>query len=551
MVLLYRVHLLEEGKDHNLSISDPIEIEITSDCRPGIIDLHIDPAPITTKRSAQGKSSAASRYLEQSIRFYAITALHKDLSISQTLFHSGGNKQTLRIAPPSWEGPLSNSSATVSREAFMVEDNEDPETEAYSVALSEPVADFVRHQQDHLRSTARKGWTVNYERVAAKLSETEGLQAEDAVKLIQAAKKIIQSTTASDAAPLRTLRDLGQGELDVGNAEDVTAAIEGLSALQLASQSTEELHDDEMGPRPATHLKVDRLTFPASSNIPASDNLAAVHQSVLDDWITPLTDEFSESAIFARERLARHVAAEVFLSSYVLRPEPISKNEPGDDSQERQGESQEPSQSQDMDLPVRPSVAPSSRTVRSVYYEASSQPSSQPQSPGQPSASASTITASSRLSSFTAPEIARLSRYTTISNPPPPLSRSLHKVLSHWVPGTDPATYDWNSTARRFAREDEETAESQLPEKERRRLQRRTERYMRRQRREAEESRRQQVLSSQAPAVVTASQPSQEVGGERSFTLPVVQSSQIAASQVVPGRHGGRKPVKKKRKLGF
>ena len=92
-------------------------------------------------------------------------------------------------------------------------------------------------------------------------------------------------------------------------------------------------------------------------------------------------------------------------------------------------------------------------------------------------------------------------------------------------------------------------------------MQRRAERHIRRQRKEAAASQAAQMASSQAPEIaISASQPQVgRVGKMESQPVGVTASSQSqglgfgapSASQVVPGRFGGRPPAKKKRKQGF
>ena len=170
------------------------------------------------------------------------------------------------------------------------------------------------------------------------------------------------------------------------------------------------------------------------------------------------------------------------------------------------------------------------------------------------------MTASSHPSTFAAPELERLSKYTTFSKPTSNvLPRSLTSVLSHWKIGSQPEDYDWLSTSRNLAEKDDEEDED-MTERERKRLQRRAERHIRRQRKEVAAAEASQLASSQAPAIFSASQPLaiRQVESQPNF---IAESSQMTAgggsfgggqmSQVVAGRFGGRPPARKKRKQGF
>ncbi|TKA73943.1 hypothetical protein B0A49_03153 [Cryomyces minteri] len=166
----------------------------------------------------------------------------------------------------------------------------------------------------------------------------------------------------------------------------------------------------------------------------------------------------------------------------------------------------------------------------------------------------------------------RLRQYTTFSKatPPPPLPKPLSTVLSHWTLGADPAEYDWAAT--RQALESESRTANEMSEAERARIARKAAKLLKRQRRETAAAEAATAASQQGP-VVMASQPvgpsgrwsspapldagSQLVGpGVQSSQL--TQSQRLPASQVEPGRHGGRQrhtargaPAKKKRAEGF
>jgi RNA polymerase I-specific transcription initiation factor RRN6 len=211
---------------------------------------------------------------------------------------------------------------------------------------------------------------------------------------------------------------------------------------------------------------------------------------------------------------------------------------------------------------TEPKLEPAGQDPESQTQEPwSSQPtfSQQTSALPTPSITPSITTASSHPSSFAAPELLRLSKYTTFSKPVPTiLPRSLRRVLAHWKPGAQPDDYDWLSTSRNLTQKDNEEEDEGMPERERKRLQRRADRHIRRQRKEAAASEAMQLASSQAPAIFSASQPmAVQVESQPSA---VAQSSQMtirggpyagATSQVVAGRFGGRPPAKKKRKQGF
>ncbi|KAJ4334324.1 hypothetical protein N0V87_006976 [Didymella glomerata] len=151
------------------------------------------------------------------------------------------------------------------------------------------------------------------------------------------------------------------------------------------------------------------------------------------------------------------------------------------------------------------------------------------------------------------------------------LPPSVSELLSHWQPGTDPSTYDWEATERaiRPDADDEETQKQREEERKKK------ERRERRQRREDERLRAKIQASSQSAFTQPAfprSSPGPSFGGmAASSQVPVPTSSQIPShvhsqgaafggfggfggmnsmvpqSQVEPGKFGGR-PDKKKKK---
>ena len=192
-----------------------------------------------------------------------------------------------------------------------------------------------------------------------------------------------------------------------------------------------------------------------------------------------------------------------------------------------------------------------------------------------PTASPSLTTAtslSSHPSTLASNEFQRLQRYTTFSSEkitPAPLPRNLANKLAHWSEGGNPDEYDWLTTQRKQEKEAEEHDEDLGP-KERARLKKRAERHLRKQRRETEKAQFMNVASSQAPEILSASQPAAvfrtphrplktTIGHASQGAQPLSssqpaqsQAQQFPASQILPGKFGGAPPKKKrKRNVGF
>lgn len=557
-VISYYVHFFDEDR---VTISDPAELEIPvpsdrSDFASSITGLHLESLAIAGKRNSGAKQDIASRYMQQEVGFYSMMSLMKDLSICQTLYcRPGLGKNEFPVKPPSWESAFPKSASTLRHdEDFVVDDEHLDQVEDHAFQRG-PVPTYLQRRM--LRTTLRSGeeWTVNHELTVQQLNDLDIAETTSFANVLERSRTTLESKTNDEVSPMRTLQELAVGEVSVGKIEGASGSLEGLCTVRPVSKKIHDGGDierDNNGVEGALRLALHSVALPPVLDVPShetSERLSAFRDSIVGSWISPNAHSIPESVDTARQQLALNMAAEMTLASQLIRVADTEEQHP----------TQSQSRSQPWELPVRPPTAPSSRTTPSVYYDASSQR----QTPALPtptaSAPASTVTESSHPSSFAAPETARLSRYTTFTakTAPPVLPRRLKRVLAHWKLGTDPSTYDWLATSRQHSQWEDEAEDEGMTEKERRRMQRRTERYVRRQRREAEESQQQQALSSQAPDIISASQPqqrttraeSQRAAGSSQQNL---ETSQLpVASQVLPGKHGGRPPPKKKRKSGF
>lgn len=474
--------------------------------------------------------------------FCNLYLLTKELALWQALytFDRGPRPDNLRTGP-TWTSlitkPRKKSKAMLG--GFVADDGSDT-----SQPGKPPTSAYVEQRRNRSISRSGNEWTINLQRIVQKLNNEDGIGHTDIDEIIEEIAAVMRDPAQHLKEPMRSFYEVVGGSIDVEDIEGASARLAGLSVERPEKQLIKMEEADVGHDSQTQRLKVSALLPGLGVQLLGLDTLSplsTVVESLKQTW---------ESDVVSRAGLVRRVAAEITLAGQGLR---IEESEP-DESKE--------SQSQAWDLPVRP---PPPEEMSQASQSQIGLPISRSQTPvlPTPSASASTITGSSRPADFAAPEIARLSKYTTFTkDPPPALPRTLNRVLSHWAVGTDPSDYDWQRTARHVSRRDEDADADALTEKERRQMQRRAERYMRRQRREAEESQRMQMLSSQAPAIVSASQPgaarAESQGDAGAAAAAAVAGSsqsygsgQMAASQVVPGRHGGRQPPRKKRKSGF
>jgi RNA polymerase I-specific transcription initiation factor RRN6 len=544
-VLVYRLNLKASS---GITIADPTILGSSSTGNPtdstGVSALQI--SAVDTKGSF---NVALQRAL-----FFNMATLHKDLSLKQTLHVTSATEDSLpELTPPTWERDLTKSVHIVSDDDFIVDDEDVDETQTETLSV-EPVSNFAMRLREQAQADPRD-WTVQYDHAVRRLNNVDVTDVTDIDEVLEVVQETLRESEVDKTLPFGIVRELAEGEITLQDIESVSARLEKLLSDHAGSLTGVTYKDEAKCEDQGPQLTLRSMMLPSTLRIPGnnpSDRLRATVENILETWTPPATVNLSEIVRHSRAQLARRMGIEVCLASLIIRLEdPTTEQLP-------QNQSQKESQSQAWELPVRPGASPSSRTTPSLYFEASSQLGSSRLPTPSDSASVSGVTGSD-------PAIARLGRYTTFAGKPSlaPLPRRLNRVLAHWTIGADPASYDWASASRHFSRrEDEEAEGEELTEKERARLQRRTERYVRRQRREAEETQRMQLLSSQVPEIVSGSQPGRLVGATSQLGVSGGESQsqsqnqgrsqpQAVASQVLPGRHGGRPPKKKKRKSGF
>lgn len=341
---------------------------------------------------------------------------------------------------------------------------------------------------------------------------------------------------------------------------------EASTALRNLLSSTVHVADPSQPDQAEASLEVTSLASVASLlgfNQPDNEHLdlARAYDQIIARWLEPLSPRIPGRVRLAKEQLARRVAADVCFASHALRQRAPVLQEAATQA-----------------ASAVPDTHTGTFSVQDSGYTDVSMPPPRfsPFAPSQsslptPSPTATPSLASGSLSSHPSTlvptEYTRLQRYTTFSNEkaaPVALPKTLSNTLAHWSVGADPSAYDWISTQRRQEL-DAEYEDQDLTAKERARLQRRAERHLKRQRRETAAAQAQGAASSQAPQLISASQPAVVERRSAGFSQPLVvlgesqlatqPSSQVGAfpaSQVEAGRFGGRAPARKKRRTqGF
>ncbi|KAK4902158.1 hypothetical protein LTR27_001060 [Elasticomyces elasticus] len=530
VMTIYRLKIDEYG---GVQASLPVAFSLPGNTKDiaSVTGLHLAPAQYGS-RTREPDTSLALEYRDAEFRFASLVALSKDLTLQECLYVSlpSGTLDS-NVVPSTWTGKLSSSATRLRKEKFVVDDDDAVDAIVSNSSREAPISFYQQRKRSQAPARTGLAWTISLERSAQAMIDNAAQQTVVIDDVLETAEVILREQRTDEALPYRTLHDYAQGTLACQDFDDATAKLDSLASIEPPPR--EALQDDATDDQSKMKLALHTLQ--------PSDSLAGMYAEMVRNWITPLSPSVPGRIRLAKEQLVRQAAADVTVASRIIRTQAAVP--------EAQPATQQSHES--FDIPVR--AGPSSSQLPGSSQTASQQSVLPTPSP---TATPSVTTGSSHVSTFAAPEVTRLSQYTTFSRPAPSaLPRSLAKVLDHWIIGADPVDYDWRATSRRVAK-DEVEADEQMTEKDQERVRRRAERHLRRQRREAAASEAARVATSQALEIVSASQP-QHVPRVESQPTGAVDGSQSqglgigAASQVMPGRFGGRPPPKKKRKQGF
>ncbi|KAF1924291.1 uncharacterized protein M421DRAFT_424930 [Didymella exigua CBS 183.55] len=524
LVQLYYFQDRSSSQAECISTTDPVSVDLDLPGAAYIMQMHLQPLEYGSKEALPHKrlNTSAQLYHERAIPFHQLTVLTADLGVHQIVLLSAKHDPAPeRLA---WRKMMAPHSLDARSDVDEMDGFIEPNGPNWEIEPGPKLrAQVPRLLSDRDLTHATADRTELYESLLH--SEQAGSTSiEDVIQQLQ-------ETMGVQALKFETNVMETLDTIDVPDIDEASAKVQQL----FESQSINVL-------RPIASQQVLRLPGAEQTSI------TNLYDTVLKDWVAPLTAQIPVSVRQAKERLARRVATEVILASTQLRP-----------SEEEQSI---PSSSGPASLPVLPSESLDAISSSLPTPPQSSIPPSSPLFPessrprrGDPL---------SRLRKHLV--IDDVSNTTLIGLPP-----SVSDLLLHWQPGNDPSTYNWESTERAIRPEvaDEETQE--LLEKERKKRERRD----KRQRREDELLRAKTQTSRQplfSQPVFPRSSPGPFVGGmTASSQVPVPTSSQmpiqiydqgggfgglggfggmsgmVPQSQVEPGKFGGR-PDKKKKK---
>lgn len=510
-------------------------------------DLHMQPLTLVTKSTQSGEQSTGPLHT----RFYGFTALEANYTVFDGICcHSSAGTSLMQesIVSPLWEQKLPvPTQSRLRRETFVVDEELESEHEQQR---SEPIVRRARKQKTPLSACDK---TVGLELVCDALHQRD-VSSKDVQELASEVAAALARTHAETFEPMHSLYTMTQSEITTGDVQEASAHLQrsfGTVVQDMEIDNEPTNYDNKLQFKLEKVKLLPRLSTAEDGMVEVDATLASVYDQIISRWITSLAARVPGWVRLAKMSIAQLMAAETFLAAHTLRLEEVKAH----DTQQSQGA--ENASEQTWELPVRASE-PVSQTQPMHSSEARhiSQHSALPTP--SPTATPSVITASTGSFISAAPELHRLSKYTRFEKPAPMvLPRPLVKVLSHWEVGKDLDDYDWLASSRQLNQQEDNEAENDLTEKERKRMQRRAERHIMRQRKEAAASQASQMTSSQATEIMNASQPPAFKVESQPSGMPASSQSQgpstgaVAASQVVPGRFGGRPPPKKRRKQGF
>lgn len=498
-----------------------------------IRQLHLDSLQLSERESNKDRGIGGA-YMDAEITFYQLSVMLSNLSIHRIMLYSKAGSLPSIVQPTTWSKLIPpHRIRKVEDEAKDIDDFVVPDGLS---ALSEPKLMIAEQVPRILKgrgvqaSQDPKDYSFLYDILTHKGTTSE---LEDMAIVTDRVRDMLAQ--GSTSVPLGTLMEVAGTNIKVSDVDDASCKLQDLFSA-VSHQDLIRLQRIASGP--ALRLDIDGQQ--------EQPTISFLYDMILQNWIAPLPANISFRVRQKKERLARRVAAEVILASTRLRP------------LERLA-----SQSESEMVPSEgtgvPSAARPSNMGIDVVEDATSEHSSQalPLRPSFPLSSQ--LQSSSPVSepphTPTSNPLTRLSKHLRIDKPLEiSIPANINQLLAHWRPGTDPSTYDWEATERLFQPdEDEENTEAQ-----REKARRKRERREKRQRREEELFRGRTTMgppqfprSSPGP-MLGGIKGSQDIGLSSSSQIPASQSQGLGGfviqSQVEPGRHGGRPPIKKKKK---
>ncbi len=276
--------------------------------------------------------------------------------------------------------------------------------------------------------------------------------------------------------------------------------------------------------------------------------ISSIYRYLHDHWILPLSRQVPQKTRLTIDHRARQAAATLYLACIALQL---------GEQDRAQGEVSETAASEpNVAGDGTHAIAPPADTSRTEPRSPARLPTSLLSSWSTSLSADNTRSISTTLSPSMHPATTSLQKYTTISRPPPIPGKTFAEIITHWAPGTDPAAYDYIATTAALSGTTPITG-SEMSAATREKVKRRRERAAIR---EAQWTASRNKRLKLDPRLVGTQPTMVQREWASSQGMPVRDSSQATqtsqmqlgvASQIEPGRHGGRLVLRGKRKAGF
>ncbi|KAK4987075.1 hypothetical protein LTR66_007691 [Elasticomyces elasticus] len=576
LITAYRSHSSKDDEHHILSITDAIHVPVPSELlepphssSPRIMSMTLKRLlyvivdegktgyfrSLTAEGRQQGVGGPGELYRKRDVAFFIWTAICDNLQVYDSLYYAivfsakQPSVSSSAIVAPRWHRSNPESATRVQSEGFVVNDGFEESDEG---SLRVPPRSSGKRSRQLPKSDVDQ-WTVSYRLAYKRTQNSADEEREDMQDVTLRVQRLLEdeendATQIGDAL-MQDLLDFDMQRDRLERSRHRLTPVAPLSLLDIQDSSIERI------------------------------SLSSIYKTIVGHWLAPLSPKVPGRTRLAMEQQARNIAAELALASLRLRvedpahvdkhnrPSTVNLEEPASQSlsfnlPDRSSQPTTPSQpkreSQRSGVQTSGYNLPTPQRLHAVTALPTPSPTATPSVASQ---SLSHANSSTRL-----PAYDRLNCYTNFAvgrRAPRTLPKSLNNLLSHWTIGEDPDQYDWLETQRNIDRE-ADAEDEQLTERDKARIRRRAQRHLERQRRETAAAASQAQASSQA-GLVAFSQPTaipsridrdapaltQPMGAVGPVASQMTDGQVLAASQIEPGRFGGRAPVRKKRKIGF
>jgi len=443
---------------------------------PQIMTLEMLPVKYEESVRSHSVRGPGGLYKNSGLQFWHALILTRSNSIRTQLLCSASWEQlkSLHVAAPAWRSKTAASSARAEGSNFILDGLEEAVGRHRLTGTTDPTQHFLRRR---IRLVDSPKPIISYEPVYNEIGETRFGSGEDFSDFSKRVKDRMLSLLPGDAFPMHLLATYFEQEISVS---DLYEASEGFHSLLDIRNS------QSMDSQDRFHItRIPAFNLPGlTASLDEATSMINIYNNLISRWLSPLNPLVAGRIRLVKEQLIRRIAAELSLASHCIR----KRHSVPEASQEQETPQTTESQAE---LPVL-----SSQTVPSSSLPTPS-PSTSPSLHGQ------------AFSEAPSSALDRLRSYTTINLPSalPTASTSTQRILSHWSLYSSPSDYNWAATTTALSRSTEaDTASSALSDRQRARLRRKSEKLAARTARENTLATSYAETLARAPALLSSSQ---------------------------------------------